>query len=241
MDFKSFILYVGPIILLELLAATAGIYYLKKTPIPLKNSIYLVYFLWLTVFFELVGSYAPIAYYSDYKLFSFVKGTLFEKNTWWYNIFTVLNFAFFTAYFVSFLRSRIAKLVFKILVGVYLLTTIIYYIFSDDFFHSASSFINLSGMLLLLFGTLFFYFELLRSDLILKIKYFLPFYISVGVLVFNLTVTPIDMLSKFFTFEDGNRFFVSLHLNVFLFANIFLYLSFIIGFIVCSRKKGFLY
>ncbi|MCW8981918.1 MAG: hypothetical protein OQJ83_11085, partial [Altibacter sp.] len=79
-----------------------------------------------------------------------------------------------------------------------------------------------------------FYFELLRSDMLLQLKHFLPLYISAGVLVFNLCVTPIDIFSEYF---KNNTFLVELKVYVYLYANIFMYSSFIIGFIVCSKKK----
>lgn len=200
----------------------------------------MVYFLWMTFFVELFGSYSGFAFYTDYKYFSFVEDTLFESNMWWYNIYSVVSFIFLSFYFVSFLKSKTAKNVFKILTGSFLFTSIISFFLSDDFFGTSSVFVSITGTLLILCVILYFYFELLRSDLILKILHFLPFYVSIGVLVFNLTVTPVDLLSKYFTTAEGNEIFVSLYLNVYLFANFFLYLSFIIGFIVCSKKR-FLY
>ena len=191
-------------------------------------------------FIELFGLYSGIAYFSDYKYFSFVKGTLFESNMWWYNIYSVASFAFFSLYFISFLKNRTMKFVFTNLTGLFFLASIVSFFFSSNFFDTSSIFVIISGTLLTLCIILYFYYELLRSDLILKILGFLPFYVSIGLLVFNLTVTPVDLLSKYFTTAEGNEIFVSLYLNVYLFANFFLYLSVVIGFIVCSKKK-FLY
>ena len=109
----------------------------------------------------------------------------------------------------------------------------------DGFFPSSPKFITIAGTFLLFFSVMFFYFELLRSDLVLQLKRFLPFYISVGVLVFNLSITPIEILSQYFNLEEGNELFIKLHINVLLIANIFMYSTFILGFIICSRKKKF--
>lgn len=222
---------------MEILAALAGSYYLKKTPIPLKNSKYLVYFLWFTVFVEIVGAYAPLAYFSDYKYLSFIKGTPFENNFWWYNSFVLLSFSFFTYYFISFLRNRTVKTIAHICIVMFWIVSIANYMMTDSFFQTTSKLVNILGTLLVLLSVLTFYYELLRSDLLLQLKRFLPFYISVGVLVFNLCVTPVELLSDYFNMGAGNELFVTLHVNVLLYANIFLYSSFTLGFLICSKKK----
>ena len=239
MEISDFIIFISPVIALEVLAAIAGSYYLKTAEMPFKNSKYLVYFLWFTVFVELIGSYAPIAYFSNYKYFSFIKGTPFEFNYWWFNIFIMLNFAFFTYYFVSFLRNKTVKSIGHFFIALYLIVSISIYAFSNNIFKVTSNFVIIMGTLFLLLSVLFFYFELLRSDLLLQLKRFLPFYISVGVLVFNLTVTPVDILADYFSGGEENELFIKLHVNLLLYANIFLYSSFILGFLICSKTKKF--
>lgn len=241
MELKEFIWYVTPIIILELLAAISGLYYLRKTEIPLKNSKFLVGFLWFTFFVELIGAYAPIGYYSDYRFFNIIRETIFVDNSWWYNIFTVLNFTFFSYYFTSYIWKRKFRNILFVAAGSFLIGSFLYFAISGTLFQRAGSYLNIIGAILLLCSILVFYYQLLRSELILKLKYFLPFYISIGVLVFNLTVTPIEQLSRFLTTEQGNELFVLLYINVLRFANFFLYLSFIIGFLICSKKKQFLY
>ena len=225
----------------ELLAAITGSYYLKTAATPIKNSKYLVYFLWLTVFVEFVGLYSPIGYFSNYRYFSFIKGTIFQNNLWWYNIFAILNFSFFTYYFISFLRNKTLKAIAHICIVLFLIVSFGIYIIRGNLFQVTSNFVMIMGTLLLLMSVLSFYFELLRSDLLLQLKRFLPFYISVGVLVFNLSITPVDILSDYFSGGEANELFIKLHVNVLLYANIFLYTSFILGFLICSRTKKFSY
>lgn len=217
------------------MAALAGSYYLVKNTTRAKNSKYLVLFLWVTVFVEVIASYALIAYYSDYKYFAFVEGTPFKNNFWLYNVYIVLSFSFFTLYFASFLKNKYWKIIFLALTISFIVISGIIVISTGLFFESIPQFVSLTGTLLLFFSVVMFYFELLRSDLLLQLKKLLPFYISVGVLVFNLCVTPIDLLSQHFSVE--NELFVKLHLNVLFFANIFIYSTFIFGFLICSRKK----
>lgn len=237
MELGDFLLYVLPIFFLEVLAASTGTYYLRKNLSQFKSTKYLVLFLWITVFVELVGSYAPIGYFSDYTIFSFVQGTPFENNYWWYNSYSVLSFSFFILYFISFSKNKYWKLIFQILVGTFLLVSILIFIFSGTFFIGYSPYLTIAGTLLLFFSVVMFYFELLRSEFLLQLKRFLPFYISVGVLVFNLCVTPIEIFIQYFNLKDGNELFVTLRSNVLLYANIFMYSTFILGFLICLKKK----
>lgn len=237
MELSDFLVFILPIFFLEILAASAGSYYLKKTSPQITSTKYFVLFLWCNVCVEIFGSYAPMAYFSDYEIFSFIAGTRFENNFWLYNIYNVLSFSFLTIYFTSFLKNKYWKVLFWILTIGFIVVSAIIINSNGTFFKSSSKFVTITGTLLLFFSVILFYFELLKSDLLLQIKRFLPFYISVGILVFNLCITPIDILSQYFSIADGNELFVKLHVNVLLYANIFMYLTFIFGFLICSRKR----
>lgn len=237
MEVSDFLVFILPIFFLEILAASAGSYYLKKISPRFKSTQYFVLFLWCTVCVEIFASYAPVAYFSDYEVFSFIAGTPFENNFWLYNIYNILSFSFLTLYFTSFLKNKYWKSFFLVSTIGFIIVSGIIIISNGTFFKSPSKFVTITGTLLLFFSVVLFYFELLRSDLLLQLKRFLPFYISVGVLIFNLCTTPIDILSQYFSIADGNELFVKLHINVLLFANIFMYSTFIFGFVICSKKK----
>ncbi|MDN3724061.1 hypothetical protein QRD02_06675 [Aequorivita sp. SDUM287046] len=237
MGFNDFLLYILPIYILEVLAALAGTYYLKKTSSPFKNTKYLVQFLWLTVFVETVGLYSPGAYFSNYELFSFVKDTPFAENYWWYNIYILVSYTFYIFYFISFVRKDYWKTIFGVAVGIFLLSSTLIFIFTDIFFKGYSPYVSIAGTILLFFSIVLFYFELLRSDLILALKWSLPFYISVGVLMFNLCLTPVELFIQYYNLKEGNELFVTLRSNVLLYGNIFMYSIYTLGFLVCSKKK----
>lgn len=221
---------------MELLAAIAGTYYLRQRKAT-KYDKYLVAFLWFIVIAETVGIYAPAAYFSKYKYFSFVEGTLFTNNYWIFNIVIIASFAFYSLYFRSLLRNGIWKKTLSILVYLYVLASILFLIFTDIYFSGYSKFSSLAGTLLLFISVAVFYFKLLKSDIILNLRYYLPIYISIGVLVFHLCVTPFDILTAYFKADTGNDMFIKLRVNVLLYSNIFMYSTIILGFIVCSRKK----
>jgi len=219
------------------MAALSGSYYLKRDISHFKNTKYLVIFLWVTVFVEIVASSAVLPYYYDYKVLALIKETPFKNNFWIYNVYNIASFSFFTLYFVSFLKNEYWKTIFRVLTICFIVVSGIIIISTGSFFESSPQFVPIAGTLLLFFSVVLFYFELLRSDLLLQLKKLLPFYISVGVLVFNLCVTPIDILSQYFNLTDGNELFVKLHTNVLFFANVFMYGTFIFGFLICSKKK----
>ena len=108
-------------------------------------------------------------------------------------------------------------------------------ILSDVFFKEDSVFTAIAGTLLLLLVNVLFYFDLLKSNQILNLKKQLPIYISVGVLVFYLCVTPIDLFSQYF--KRVNELFVNVKAIIYIIANILMYTTFTIGFLVCAKNK----
>lgn len=221
-----------PVNTVELLAAISGTYYLRKTP-ALKSSKLLVLFLWLVVFVELIGAYPVIAYFTEYRYLP-VKGTFFEGNYWLYNPFIILSFTFYIYYFRSYVKNKLWRNTLNYLIYGYVVFSIINLIASDIYLNGYSKFSTIVGSLLVFLSIVVFYFEILKSDVLLNLQRFLPLYISVGILVFNFCITPIDIFSEYF--ESENTFYVSLKTNIYLFANIFLYSTYIVGFIICSRK-----
>ena len=219
------------------MAAATGSYYLSKANPSFKNTRYLVILLWSTVFVEVLASYVIFGYYSNYEIFPFLKGTSFVSNYWLYNIFNIVSFSFLTLYFISFLSDRKWKVIFWLLTLCVIIIPGVAVFFTSKFFQPPSNFIIISRTLVLFLSILVFYFELLKSNMLLEIKTFLPFYISVGVLVFNLCVPPLDILLPYFSIVDGNELFVKLRLNIMLYANIFMYGTFSAGFLICSIKK----
>jgi len=142
---------------------------------------------------------------------------------------------FFIYYFRHFSLGKKNIRTTNIVILIYLLTSFIYLIYSEMFFKSYSMIVSIVGTLLLLYAIIQFYFNVLKNDIILDLKSYLPIYISVGILVFSLCVAPLDIFFHYFSSE--NDIFVSLRINILLFANIFMYSTFILGFIICTKKK----
>ena len=230
----NYYLNVLPIYFLEVLAIITGFYFLFKRKANNWNK-GLVYFLMFTVFTELIASYAIVGFFSDYNYFSFVEDTLFKKNTWIYNCFLLLEFIFFILYFRYYIKSHYWKNNIKIAVIVFVITSILNLLLTDVFFRSYSQITIIFGTLLLLITVFRFYFELLNSDDILNIKRYLPLYVSIGILIFYLCFSPLSIYSNYYNKE--NKLFMKVFSNGLLFANLFKYLIFSLGFLVCSKKK----
>ena len=239
MEIQDYLQFTLPIVILELFAAIAGTYYLRKIPAINSAPKLLVSFLWFTFFIEIAGSYSPIAYFSDYEYFSFVKDTPFRRNSWLYNIYTIISAVFFVYYFSFYINSKIYKKVLLILSVLFVVTSIVNLALTDVFFKFESQYINLAGTFLMILSIILFFFQLLKSDHILNLKRFLPIYVAIAVLIFYLCVTPISIFSEYFKTSTGNILFVDLHVHFLLYSNIFMYSFFILGFIICSRAKKY--
>jgi len=232
---NEYLLKVIPINILELLAAIAGAYYLRKThDAPIVNK-YFVYFLWYTFINEVIGAYGVVAYFTNYEYFGFIKDTIFERTYWLYNIWYLLFNSFFIYYFRELLLNYSFKRILRIALILYVIFGVVNLIYDNLLFKGDSLYNGLVGSIFLLMAIILFYFDLLKSDRVLNIKKYLPIYVSLGVLVFSLCTTPLDIFAQYFNTE--NNIYIKLRASVLLFVNIFMYGAFIIGFLVCVKNK----
>lgn len=119
--------------LVEFFAAVAGSYYLFKTP-HVQNIIRLfVYFLWLTLFVDMVGLYTVYAYFSDYKNLEFLRDSPFERNYWLYNSFLVLSFTMYFFFFIFQLKSPKVRRILTLTVFIFQVTVILDLFYSGFF------------------------------------------------------------------------------------------------------------
>jgi len=232
---NEYLLKVIPIKILELLAAIAGTYYIRKNQDTLLINKYLVYFLWYTFISEVIASYGVIAYFSNYGYFGFIKDTIFERTFWLYNIYLLLFYSFFIYYFNELLVSNSLKKVIKIVLFVLLIVGVIHLIYDNLLFKDNSLYIIIVGSFFLLLTIIVFYFSLLKSDRILNLRKYLPIYVSLGILVFSFCIIPLDIFFNYF--NTNNNIYIKLRINILLFINIFMYSTFIIGFLVCAKNK----
>jgi len=234
---KDFLLTVVPIVSVELLAALTGLYFLfrakKKIETPIR---FFIFFLCLTVVVEITGTYSPIAYFTDYEYFGFIKNTWLEKNFWIYNIYSIISFAVYISFFLWYLTNRNQKKIGYALLVVYIITCIVNLVLSDVFLNAFSSYTEVVGSILILFAIILYYFQMLYSDAILNYTKMLPFYISLGAMLLSFVLTPLVIYGRHFD-VDRSPEFVELYKTLLVGTNVLVYLIYTIGFIICLKKK----
>lgn len=227
---KLFIAYI-----FELFAALSGTYYLNQTGTRDKGLKFFVYNLWFILLIELIGMYAAWNYFDNYKTFPGLRDSVFSSNYWLYNSAKIIYLTVFYNVFISQITSFRLKRFLYGLTLFFILSCIVNYIFSDIFFKAFSSYTTISGSFILLLCIGSYYYEMLLSDRILYFYKNLPFYISIGAIMWHLSITPIFIYNRYLT--STNPEFVNFHIDFLRYANIFMYSSFAIGFLICSSRK----
>lgn len=195
---------------------------------------YLVWFLGYTVFSELLSWYA---YFINDGFLYFLKGGPFESNYWLSNIYSIISYLFYINYFKWYLSTKKSIRILNLVSIIFLAVSILEIIFSKGFFAGFMPICNIMGTLLVFLSIAFYYLELLKSDQILQVHKSLPFYVSVGALIFHLCTTPFFLYSSYYS-NSIDPSFVSLYRQVIFGSNYLLYAIFIAGFLICSRKKA---
>lgn len=218
----------------EIIAAITGAIFISKRKVD-KFTKYLVYFLWLTVLIELIFGWLPTAI-ETFEIFSTLKDTIFAKNVWIYNIYDIISFTFYLFYFINLIELNWIKRNGKYVVIIYIFCSILNLFTSGVFFENSSAFNAITGTFLLVLIIVYYFFEILNSEKILNFYRFMPFYISIGALVFHLIVNPIFIYQKYYI-NSISKEFVSLFLTILTTINVFMYSCYSLGFIICSRKN----
>ncbi len=216
----------------EVLAFLIGILYYQNN--KTKPTFYLVWFLGITVFSELFGWYA---YFVNTGFLNFLKGTVFESNYWSANIYSIVSYLFYINYFKWYLSTKRSIEILNFVSIVFFVISLSEILFSDGFFIRFMPISNIIGTLFVFLSIAFYYLELLKSDQILQVQKSLPFYVSVGALIFHLCSTPLFLYSSYYS-NSIDPGFVSLYKQVIFGSNYLLYTIYIAGFIICFRKKN---
>ncbi len=218
----------------EIMAVISGAIYVNKYRED-NSSRYLFYFLFFTLFIELIFGWLPRVI-GRMEILRFLENSILSNNEWIYNIYIITKFLFYTFYFNLFLKKRELRNIMIFGMFLFLISTVINLIFSKVFFVTISSYTYITGSLLLMLSVLFYFFEVLKSDEILNFHKTIVFYISIGTLIFHLCVTPLFIYSKYYKIEKSPEF-VQVYQIILTAANIFMYSCYTIGFLVCSRKN----
>lgn len=217
----------------ELLAAVTGILLLKKYKSTTTR--YFIYFLIYLSICDFLGGYTR--YISNNGFLSFLDGTIFVKNYWWYTVFwKVLAIEFFAFYYFKILKNKRFKAIIRYCAFTFLLFSVTYISLNiDDFFNSSLPIINIIGAIIIFLCTGFYFIEILLSDGVLVFYKSINFFISVAIFIWWIIITPIVFFENYFTTSDWD--FVFLKWQIYLFANISMYLTFTFALLWCKPQN----
>jgi hypothetical protein len=202
-----------------------------------------ILFLFAIVFVDFLGGYTY--YVVDGKFLSFLIGTKFEKNHWLYTLsWDIGAVVFFSFYYNLILDSKIFKTSINIFLFLFVVFSIVYiYMNWDAFFNQLFIPIFVFGALIILKCAVFYFIEILQSDKILIFYKSVNFYISFVIFVWWLVITPITFYDIYHHYIVGStagrdmNYFI-LRNEIFLFANMFMYLTYTFALIWCRPEKN---
>lgn len=190
----------------------ASVTYHKKRPAIEK---YLTFFLWGTFLVE---------------LFSAILSRGFSMHTYFiYNVYILVSILFYLYWFYSIITDKRGKQ--SIIVFAVLFIVIGGYDFVTSDGGGLNKYTFLLGAVFTLICTFFHFRQLLQSNDVLRVSRTLPFWVSTGLLLFNIGMVPFMLLSDYFNFRD-NVYYIM----IIIILNFILYGCYSVGFI-WSRQR----
>ncbi len=228
MIYVKFLMY-----LLKGSSVIAGIHFLNYNP-KNKTTRFFVGFLALN-FLVAISSYIPRLLMYNAPL-NHLQNTFLENDYWLYNPFILIGYSIYAWYFRMGLLSKIRKRI--ILLGIIFINVVgcAHLYFDGIFFTAHSKLIFLLGFLLIFISVSFYYYELLKTDKILKINKSVKMYISIGYLFYNLICMPVWIYSHKY-YNNLNPKFGELYSFTISIANILIYSIYIFAFIYCAKRN----
>lgn len=223
--------------LVEGIAAITGLICYKK-----YRNTYHKYFIWFLVYIillDFLGSYT--IYVAKYEILKPIKealkGTLIEKNYWVFTFFwSIGSILFFVFYYLKIITNKYYRRIITYAALLFFLCSTTYIFLNiNAFFKAAIPLIKVSGATVIFMCVIFYFIELLKSDEVLTFYKSLNFYISATIFIWWLVTTPVVFFEIYFSSADWN--FVFLRWQIFLFMNIFMYLTFSFALLWCKPQN----
>jgi hypothetical protein len=213
----------------EILAAVTGLVLYKK-----YKSTAAKFFIWFLVYLSVCDFIGSYVYYIKDGFLSFLKETVFVRNFWWSTVTWVIgSILFFVFFYNRILTNLIFKNVVKYCGYFFLIFAVIYISLNwDDYFVRFFPVLDVFGAVIIFLCTVFYFIEVLLSDKILTFYKSLNFYISAAIFIWWLITTPLVFYDIYNSHKDWN--FIFLKWEIYLFSNIFMYLTFTFALIFCK-------
>ena len=167
-------------------------------------------------------------YLYDFRYLDFIKGTAFISHYWILNFLILVIISGYVFFYLLVLKGKRIKKYLKILYIAFLVVSI-YFFATAGFFEKLNSFAYIFGGILICIAVFAYLLEIMRSETIMQFYKELTFYVSVGCLIYYLSVIPIYIYQTFVQTSEEYRELYNLILTS---LNFFLYIMFAIGFIV---------
>lgn len=168
-------------------------------------------------------------YNYDMDWFIWIKNSPICRNTWLYNIYTFLAIGFIGIFYAGLLNSHKLKLIVRLIILAFSIFFMLYFTLSDAFFFSRLPYDTIVGTFIIVVYVIFYFTELIRSDVILKFYRLPSFYISLALLFWNLSVTPLFIFNEYHRAVNAN--FLEFRYLLLLSINILTYSCFTFGFL----------
>ncbi len=200
-------------IILYAITVSFGIYHFKKYNHNLYLKLWL-YFLIYSFFNEAISRYIIEIY----------KVRIIVLNNTWF----IVNSFFYLIFYLFKINESINKKVVLSLISSFIVCNGIMFFYKD---YSNEYFVYswIIGQLFVVIAIMIYFVELLNSDSILSIQKSLFLWISIGALIFNISLLPIFVIGELI---DWQGIFDSIIFS----ANLLLSLCFITGFIVSKKE-----
>ncbi|MFK5957500.1 MAG: hypothetical protein QM495_01380 [Lutibacter sp.] len=149
--------------------------------------------------------------------------TITLNNTWF-----ILNVLFYMFFYLFNIKNLVRKRLIISLSSVFILMNIIMS-FYVDYTKEYFVYSNIIGQFFIVLSIMIYFVEVLKSEIILTIQKSLIFWISLGVLIFNIGLLPVFVIGELIDWQGIFKYII-------LSMNILMAASFITGFIVSKKE-----
>jgi hypothetical protein len=157
-------------------------------------------------------------------------GIVYRKNTSLiYNLWNFLNSYFYFFFFLNLINNVFKRNIIKTIIVIYSIISIIDITFFSNFIEIGLNTNVIIGSTLIVIVVMLYFTELLKSEAVLSLKTSIYFWISLGVLFFNIGMIPIFVIARLIKYS-GVYNIIILGLNI-LMAGFF-----ITGFIISKKR-----
>src|SRR5690606_10507236 len=191
-------------------------------------------FLWFTFFIELLNLLPTASlFYPDWnflKMMSYIlPKELINTSIWVGSIYSIVSFYVYLWYYRSVLGNRRSTITVNVCILIYTVLVIHSLIHYRDLMVSWLQPHMFAGVVFTVVAICFYFMTILKSDKILSFYKTLPFWLTIGILFFNLVTMPI------FIFAEQLNFSASIYVYILVISSYVMYGCFAIGFIVSVK------